>query len=200
MLKQFVVFDFETTGVKAKEHKITEIGAMRFVDGKVASTFGTFVKSNEVLTDRVKQLTGITEKDLASGLEEKLAFQMLKAFIGNDIIVCHNAGFDMDFLNEAFMRHFNHGFKNHFIDTLTVVRDRRIYPHALGDMCEYYDIWVDEKHRALNDVWLCGKLTLALDKEEPLDKWINKLGYIQKYGPPTWYPEYTELVVSNIKY
>lgn len=200
MLRQFVVFDFETTGVNAKEHKVTEIGVMRFVDGKVASQFSTFIKSEEKLTDRVKQLTGITEKDLASGLNEKLAFQILKSFIADDIIVCHNAGFDMAFLHEAFMRHFGQTFKNPFIDTLTVVRDRRIYPHALGDMCEYYDIWIDEKHRALNDVWLCGKLTLALDKENPLDEWINKLGYMKKYGPPEWYPEHTELVVSNVKY
>lgn len=199
-MNRFVVFDFETTGLDAKTSKVTEIGVARFIDGKVVSQFSTFIKLDEQLTPRVKELTGITDEDLKTGLEEKFAFRVLWEFLGDDVVVCHNAGFDMAFLEAAFQKHFGKSFKNKFIDTLTIGRDRKTYPHTLGDMCEKYDIWVDEKHRAINDVWLAGKLLIAMDQEEDVTPWINKLGYMKKYGPPKWHPEHAELVESVVKY
>jgi DNA polymerase-3 subunit epsilon len=47
-----------------------------------------------------------------------------------------------------------------------------------------------ETHRALSDVVGCWELLVKLNEEEPVDSYINQLGYLTKYGPPLWYPSY----------
>ena len=55
-------------------------------------------------------------------------------------------------------------------------------------------------HRALNDVVACWQLLKALNKEEPIKKWINRIGYLSKYGPPKWSLDFVPQVPMVNKY
>lgn len=200
MLKDFTVIDFETTGLDSDNDKIIEIGAIRYFDRKIVGEFSALIKCDRPFSDGTKEKTGLVESDLIGAFEEEFGLRVLSRFIGNGLIVAHNALFELKFLENAFQRVLKKSVTNPFLDTLTVARDRKVYPHTLSDVCDYYDVWLDTKHRALNDCVYCAKLVLALDAEKSIDEWINVLGYMKKYGVPTGQPEHAKLIEQKIKY
>ncbi len=61
----YVAFDIETTGLNPKYDKIIEIGAVRVRDGEPADTFSTFINPGKSLPERIVELTGIHDEDVA---------------------------------------------------------------------------------------------------------------------------------------
>lgn len=200
MLSDFTVFDFETSGLDAQNDRVIEMAAIRVCDGQVISEFSTLIKFNGKLDPKITDLTHITDEDLDHGLDERTAFMILNRLIGTSLIVAHNAAFDLGFLYYAMIRHAGRSFSNPFIDTLTISRDRHFYPHKLENMCQRYGITLDGAHRALNDVTATKDLLIALHREESVEPYINRLGYLRKYGPPKWAPDYAELVPTENRY
>ncbi|GED33833.1 3'-5' exonuclease [Brevibacillus centrosporus] len=199
-LSNITVLDFETSGLDPKNDRIIEIAAIRCHEGKIISQYITLIHFDGELKPKITEITGIQSSDLQNGLSEETAIRILNRFIGSNIIVAHNAAFDLSFLHFALLRHAGRTFSNHFIDTLTICRDRHVYPHSLRNMCQRYGIDMNESHRALKDVEGCWELLVKLNEEEPVKKYINQLGYLSKYGPPLWYPSYATLKSLNIKY
>ena len=60
MLKSYLAFDVETTGLSPESDEIIEIGALKVQDGKVCDRFITFVKPSEPVSERITEITGIT--------------------------------------------------------------------------------------------------------------------------------------------
>jgi DNA polymerase III alpha subunit (gram-positive type) len=195
----FTIFDFETTGLDPEKDRVIEMAAIRVCDGQVVSEFSTLVNNGPV-SAKITEITGITSEDLDHGLDEETAFRILNKMIGNNVLVAHNAAFDLAFLHFSMMRIAGRTFENKFYDTLTISRDRHFYPHKLTDMCQRYEIILEGAHRALNDVHGCWELLKKFHEEERIDKWLNKLGYLSKYGPPKWAPEYAVLFPTENKY
>lgn len=98
------LWDTETTGFKAKDgDKVIEIGA-QVCDYKfnVLKEFQTFIKRSEPLTQEIKDITHITDEDLAGGMDAMSAWQSFGVFCeGSTHIFAHNAPFDRGFLDEA---------------------------------------------------------------------------------------------------
>lgn len=195
----FTIFDFETTGLDPEKNKVIEMAAIRVCDGQVVSEFSTLVKNGPV-SAKITEITGITNKDLELGMDEKTAFQILNRFIGDNILVAHNAAFDLAFLHFSLTRMAGRTFENDFFDTLTISRDRHYYPHKLTDMCNRYGIVLDGAHRALNDVRGCWELLQKLHQENEIGSWLNKIGYLSKYGAPKWTPTHAEVFPTENKY
>lgn len=195
----FTVFDFETTGLDPEKDRVIEMAAIRVCDGVIVSEFSTLVKNGPVIP-KITEITGITNEELENGMNERRAFQILNQFIGDNILVAHNAAFDLAFLHHSLMRNADRTFENSFYDTLTISRDRHYYPHKLTDMCQRYGIKLEGAHRALNDVYGCWELLKKMHEEESIDEWMNKLGYMSKYGAPKWTPEYAVIFPTENKY
>jgi DNA polymerase-3 subunit epsilon len=195
----FCVFDFETTGLDPEKDRVIEMAAIRVCDGQIVSEFSTLV-NNGPISAKITEITHITNEDLVHGMDERTAFSILNRFIGNNVLVAHNAAFDLAFLHFSMMRNAGRTFDNQFYDTLTISRDRHFYPHKLTDMCQRYGIELEGAHRALNDVYGCWDLLKMFHGENRIDGWINKLGYLSKYGAPKWSPEYAVLIPTENKY
>lgn len=200
-LNDICVFDFETTGLDHVNDRVIEMAAIRVINGTVVATFSAFLQFDGVIPTKITEITGITSDMLVGGMDEKLAFTMLRRIMGPDtLLVAHNAAFDLQFLHHTMQRLSGKTFKNPFIDTMTIARDRSTYPHTLVDMCGKYGITLEGAHRALNDVEGCWNLLQAMHREEPVDRWINHLGYLKKYAAPAWVPEYATLFGTENKY
>ncbi|OKP81602.1 DNA polymerase III subunit epsilon [Paenibacillus sp. P3E] len=195
----FTVFDFETTGLDPQKDKVIEMAAIRVCDGQVVGEYSTLINNGPV-SPKITEITGITNEELEKGLDEKTAFQILNRFIGDNVLVAHNAAFDLSFLHFSLMRIAGKSFQNQFYDTLTISRDRHFYPHKLTDMCARYDIELEGAHRAINDVYGCWNLLNKLHEESKVDSWMNKLGYLAKYGAPKWTPDYAVIFPTENKY
>lgn len=200
MLSDVTVFDFETTGTNPEKDRIIEVAAIRCIDGQIVSQFQTVVQFNGELPAKITEITGLTAADLAQGMMEDLAFKILRNLAQDSLLVAHNAAFDLAFLHHWMQRTGGRTFGNRFIDTCTISRDRHYYPHKLTNMTERYGIELTGAHRALNDVIGCWELLKAMHAEKPVTEWVNKLGYLSKYGPPQWAPAYAELLPMRNRY
>ncbi len=98
---EFIAFDLETTGLSPENDVITEIGAVLFRGGEPAEHFQTFVNPHRRLTQKVAELTGITDQMLSTAPELDEAIPKFLAFCGDRPLVAHNADFDTSFIAAA---------------------------------------------------------------------------------------------------
>ena len=101
------------------------------------------------------------------------------------ILMCaHNAHFDAGFLRKLLIgRHFGRCID--WLDSLTVFKDRRAYPHKLQNAITAYglDKKVQNSHRAIDDVLALFEVVKAMDEErDDLTTYINLFGYNPRYG------------------
>lgn len=158
------------------------------VDGKVKS-YDKFVNIGKPLDSKITELTGITDKDLLEkGVDEKeIANDLKERLTENTIMVAHNAQFDLSFIYYLLKRHFpveaDDIVRNvDWIDTLTILKDRKNYPHKLIDAVEYYDIEKVNFHRAIDDTKALYYVALAMKAErDDLAEYKNIFGYNPKY-------------------
>ena len=62
MIKTYVAFDLETTGLNVENDNIIEIGALKVQDGKVVERFMEFLKPDEPISPMITGITGITNE------------------------------------------------------------------------------------------------------------------------------------------
>lgn len=162
---EFVVFDLETTGAKAPPCRITEIGAYRVKDGKVQEEFQTLVNPETTIPPFITSLTGISDEMVRHApLFADVAYDFLD-FIGDSILVAHNSGFDMRFLNHEISRIFGK-YKLRNPCLCTVQLSRKLLPdilnHKLKTVAEHYEIELVNHHRASADAYATAHIFVNL--------------------------------------
>ena len=162
--KTFVVIDFETTGTMPQEDKITEIGAVKVVDGKIVEKFASMVNPERRIPEQVVELTGITDEMVADAPTfDKVAGDLYK-FCDNTIIVAHNIAFDYAFLKNM-SKPFNYIYENRGIDTLSLARALlpNLTNHKLNTVCEHFGVEFLH-HRAYCDAHATAQIFIELIK------------------------------------
>ncbi len=162
--KTYVVFDFETTGVDFLNNGITEIGAVKIVDGKIKEQFTTLVHPDYPISAENMAITGITPEMVKDAPKiDKVLPDFLK-FIEYSVIVAHNAAFDTSFLRR-FAGESDYEVNNAVLDTLEM--SRRLLPslrhHDLKTIADYFGI-VFHHHRALSDAYATAEAFIELMK------------------------------------
>ncbi|WP_088006215.1 PolC-type DNA polymerase III [Indiicoccus explosivorum] len=94
----YVVLDFETTGLRAGEDKIIQIGAVKYIGHVRTETLYLLVDPEQPISRTITRITGIRDEDVADAPVIEEVAEDLIAFIGGLPIVAHNAPFDMGFL------------------------------------------------------------------------------------------------------
>lgn len=116
--------------------------------------FSVLLKNNRPISQKVVQLTGITEQVLQQeGIALADGLRAFLDFIGNDMLVGHNVQFDFAFLREACRQS---GLKmptNRCRDTLDIARKRLkgIQNYKLATLAEYFSLDSTQAHRVLPD-------------------------------------------------
>ncbi len=162
---EFVVFDLETTGAKSPPCRITEIGAYRVKNGQVAEEFQTLVNPETAIPPFITQLTGISDQMVKNAPKfGEIAAKFLD-FIGDSVLVAHNAHFDMRFLNHEIGRVYeNYRVGNPSL--CTVKMSRRLNPHVenhrLNTLANYYSVALVNHHRASDDARATAHIFIKL--------------------------------------
>ncbi len=151
---EYVVFDLETTGAKTPPCRITEIGAYRVKNGKIADEFHTLVNPETPIPIFISQLTGISDAMIKNEPKFREIADEFLEFIGDSVLVAHNAHFDIRFLNHEISRiHGNYRVGNPHL--CTVQLSRKLLPHIenhrLNTVAEYYSVALLNHHRASDD-------------------------------------------------
>lgn len=150
----FVVLDIETTGGDRGLDLITEIGAVKVCAGEVLGTMATLVNPGRAIPPTITLLTGITQSMVATAPRIETVLPSLVEFIGDAVIVGHNVGFDMAFINAAMLRSGRESFTNTVVDTLPIARRllRDEVPNCkLGTLADALRLPHRPTHRALDD-------------------------------------------------
>ena len=101
MIKNYVAFDLETTGLNAESDFIIEIGALKVIDGKVCERFIEFVKPPMSIPRHITEITGITNEMVSNAREIKDVVRDFVAFCEDFILVGHNISFDYKFTKNS---------------------------------------------------------------------------------------------------
>lgn len=97
-VQDYVVLDFETTGLRAGSDKIIQIGAVKYLNHDRVDTMYLMVNPERPISSTITRITGITSSDVRNApVIEEVAHELV-AFIGDLPIIAHNAPFDMGFL------------------------------------------------------------------------------------------------------
>ena len=185
-----IYFDTETSGLNCRNCKIIELAMLVVEDGKIVEEYNEFIDIGENLDDKIVELTGITNDILdEKGIYEDIVADDLKEKLTpGTLMIAHNCQFDLSFVYNLLKRHFPDDADDivsnlNWLDTLTVLKDRKKYPHKLIDAVDHYGIEEVNFHRAIDDTKALYDVTQALINERnDLKEYINIFGYNPKYG------------------
>lgn len=200
--ERLIFFDTETTGFNAKENQIIELAAVCVESDGTIIKMDDFIKlpEGETIPEKIVELTHITDEMLKKNgfkenvIIEKFIYGLIAPGQKKTLLIAHNAQFDLNFIAETILRIsdpqakkiclqvFN---KADYLDSLTVYKDRRAYPHKLENAIDSYNLAdkVQNSHRAIDDVLALYEVTKAMaDERNDLDKYVNVFGFNPRYG------------------
>lgn len=163
----FVVVDTETTGARAGEDRLIEIGAVRVVGGEITDTFQQLIDPGQHVPKRITWLTGISTAMVYGQPSAAEVLPRFVDFLGDAVLVAHNLPFDARFLDLALDEAGLPPLQNPALDTLRLAR--RLLPSlpskGLSGLTAHFGIQVHGRHRALGDATATAELlTILLDR------------------------------------
>ena len=163
----FTVIDIETTGMSPQNCEILELSALRCRNDLPEASFSTLIKPSRPIPWFITNLTGITDKMVASAPDAPTALAAFYDFIGDDLLMGYNVNFDVNFIYDNLMFYFGVPLCNDFVDVLRFTR--KALPHlesrSQTSVAAYYGINADGAHRALADCAICREVYLRVREE-----------------------------------
>lgn len=164
LLKDFVIFDIETSGFKKECCDILEISALKVINGEIADTFSTLIKPKNRLSPEAMRVNGITYDMVKDAPNIGYALGNFLEFIANNPLFGYNVGFDKGFVNYNLVKLGQKELTNEIIDVLPIAK--KLLPHLPNHkqttIANFFNIKTQGAHRALNDCvmlyYICQKL------------------------------------------
>lgn len=171
----YCVLDLETTGLSFRTEKITEVGIMKVKNGEVIDEFSCFVNPEKPIPQKVVEVTNITDDMVKDAETIDKVFPKILEFVGDSILVAHNADFDIGFLKYNASQ-LGYELNNTYLDTLRLAKS--LFPdfkkYKLGFIADKLGIVVEVAHRALDDVDTTVKvfnIMISMLKEKGAKTW-----------------------------
>ena len=155
----YVVFDLETTGFSSVKDKIIEIGAVKVENGEITDKYSTFVNPKIPIPFRITQLTSITDEMVMESPEIETILPQFLKFVGDAVLVAHNASFDVSFIEENCRQQ---GIEPDFTSVDTVGLARVLLPtlskFKLNVVAKALNISQEHHHRAVDDARVTAEI------------------------------------------
>lgn len=150
-----MVFDLETTGGRAGDDMVTEIGAVKIRGGEVLGEFATLVDPERGIPPQVVSLTGITQFMVTGAPRMDTVLPAFLEFAAGAVLVAHNSGFDIGFMKAACERYGYRWPKASVVCTVRLARrvlSRDEAPSCrLSALAQLFRTSTQPTHRALDD-------------------------------------------------
>ena len=178
----YIVFDIETTGFSSIRDKIIEIGAVKVVNGEIVDRFSTFVNPERPIPFEITSLTGITDEMVMDSPNIETVLPQFLAFVGDGVLVAHNAGFDVGFIGQNCR---DLGLDDRFVYVDTVALARVLLPtlskYKLNIVAKALNISLENHHRAVDDAGATAEIFVKFVEMLKKDH-ITTLKEVNRYG------------------
>lgn len=199
---EYCVLDLETTGLSFRTEKITEVGIIKIRNGEIVDEFECFVNPERPIPPEVVEVTNITDDMVKDAETIDKVIPKIIDFIGDSVLVAHNADFDIGFLKHNFAE-YGYSLDNTYIDTLRLAKV--IFPemkkYKLGLIADKLDIVVEVAHRALDDVkTLVQVFNVMIEKlKEKGAKTVNDIDNVFAGDPEAYkkLPSYHAIILAK---
>lgn len=156
----FIAFDTETTGLDPLSGRIVEIGAVKFDRRGIIARYNVLINPEMPMPEEAGKVNGITDEMLKGKPLIAAVFPDFFDFIGNGVLVAHNAPFDISYVNAELKRIGKPPLTNKVVDTRIFAKE--VFPglsrYALQDLAVQLGITALEAHRAEDDARVCMEL------------------------------------------
>jgi DNA polymerase-3 subunit epsilon len=150
--EKMVLLDCETTGGRAKYHRVIEIGLLVIENGQLVETWQSFINPETIIPRHIQKLTGISPNMVQNAPKFGEISDILHEKLKGRTLVAHNARFDYSFLKSEFERA---GIAYSTKPLCSVKMSRNLYPqfkrHGLSEIIRRFDLNIENRHRALDD-------------------------------------------------
>lgn len=161
---EYVVFDIETTGLSVVNNKIIELAGVKMREGREIGRFSTFINPHEKIPYHIQQLTNISDDMVKDAPELEPKLREFVEFVGDAVLVAHNARFDIGFIQAACKSIGLPELGNPVLDTLELARF--LHPgmknHRLNTLADKYKVSLENHHRAIDDSIALGGILYGL--------------------------------------
>ncbi len=183
----FAFLDLETTGLSPWfGDRICEVGIVQTEGKRIKSTLQQLVNPERPLSLAAASVNGLNDEELSRAPVFPEIAGEVKARLQDAVVVCHNAGFDLQFLDSEFRRLGHEIQLPSVIDTLTIAREHFDLPsYILTVLAAEFNIQNPDAHRALGDALTDrGVFFAMLEALKPLGKKVDD--FIGIYNSPAW--------------
>lgn len=166
--QRYIVVDTETTGLSPRRgDRVIEIAAVAVKNNQPAEEFHTLIDTGVHIPWQVQRIHGITDEMVRGKPKPHEVYPSLSEFIGDGILVAHNAKFDMGFLRNEFAlvdlklknrSHCTVELSRKHLPHLPSHRLESVARHLLGNLPEDTRL-----HRALADARLTAQIWIRLN-------------------------------------
>ncbi len=165
----YAVVDVETTGGRTETHRILEVAVVCLDGGQVSQHYTSLVNPLCPVPAVVTELTGITQEMVEEAPTADAVLAEVRAATGDRVLVGHNLGADLTFLNYEALWHDLSPFGNPALDTEALAQ--RLLPDlrrpSLTRVAAALGLTPPLRHRALPDARLTAAVLLTLLRRLP---------------------------------
>jgi ATP-dependent DNA helicase DinG len=184
----YIAVDVETTGLDPQRDAIIEVAAVTFRGDEIVDEWSSLVNPHRSLSPFISQLTGITQPMVDEAPAMFSLRPQLKRLLADHVIVGHNVGFDMGFLEAERL-----ALGQHRVDSLTMASILlpnlgRYSLDALVNTLRLPNPAGKQTHRALGDAHQTVSLFLEL-RRRALELEFETLNEIVQSGRKLGWPE-----------
>lgn len=166
VVSDYIVFDFETTGMKPGVNEILEIGAVKILNNSISGVFNTLINPQQFVPYYISNLTHITNDIVEDKESIESVLPKFINFIGDLPLIAHNARFDMSFLMYNANKQ-NIIINNPVLDTLYLSRkyNKECQKHNLAYLTNYFNVNLNNAHRAYYDALATNQIYQLIKKK-----------------------------------
>jgi len=164
----FIAFDVETTGLSPKKDRVVELGLVKFKNGRIKEKRCWLINPDRPIPVYATKVHGITDEMVADKPRFEDICSDLMAFIGDDILIAHNARFDVNFVSAEIKRMKGTLPDNEVLDSLKLFRAwfPELDSHKLSIVAKHVGSRKGTFHRALDDsIFLKNIFKNAINKQ-----------------------------------
>lgn len=175
--KRVIAFDCETSGLKAQDERILELGYVLYEDGEEKAGKVIRFKPDKSIAPEASKVNGIYEKDLVNEKPFKeYAKELREIFTDDTVYLGYNVNFDIDFLNEEFKRNGEKEFNKKklvIIDPYEIWRNKNLKQKLEHAYQTFVGGKFDNAHSALPDIYATIKVLGAMVTRFQIDHTLS---------------------------